>query len=313
MPTPIKDPTTTPSSPSSSLLMFTFSFGTAIQQANSTMVTSTNSSNSGSDDAFFLSFGSSVNVCEEQRRAIRKDIDQLDSGINDLQSHVGGEEQSNRQVQKDLAHAKKEMFCLKRTLKEQLETETNYEVVTNQLKEALGAKMFSIFFDGGNNIEEKDPENQSPKDFVEARAETIKRLEASEAEKESYAQKVNEESARLAEKANEIEHLIVSERLESNVADSAKGLDEKEKDFQTEKRRRLAIEAAIQHGRNESGRHAQEIADLVRNKCDRHSSTSLVVPIHSVCSHSHNTFAPYLRAISYLQREPRMRRKRQSS
>ena len=63
-----------------------------------------------STDPMYLSWGSSVNVCDELRRSIRSEIEEIDGSITTLQTNVKNESRSKTQVSKDLSLTRSEIL-----------------------------------------------------------------------------------------------------------------------------------------------------------------------------------------------------------
>ena len=91
-----------------------------------------------------LSWGSSVNVCEELRHQIRLEIDKVDADIFSLKHDLDNERKSSNQLFTDLSSARSEMQNLRRESTDQYENAIVNEQIQLKMEESLRKELVHV-------------------------------------------------------------------------------------------------------------------------------------------------------------------------
>ena len=227
-------------------------------------------------DPFILSWGSSVNVCEDLRRSIRTEIENvIDTSIVSLQGSIKNEDRTATQLAKDLSHARAEMLELRRSANDELDGAVMKDQVRTRLRASLKAELLTPMLDTNNPASSPSTDPSKEGDTMDGRPPfTIASyIQQRASELKEHACSVAAEKASLVQwKAtkNDLEnetHSIL-ERIESDRLVDELAAKEKETAFRTEEhenesRRKRATKVMVQQKRAQCGQYAQQIADYV--------------------------------------------------
>lgn len=236
-------------------------------------------------DNFFLSWGSSVNVCEDLRRSIRKEIEDIDASISTLHDTVKAEDVTSNQLARDLSHARNEMENLGRGATDVLDNAVMNEKVRQRLMESLQDELASKFVKGlkekgavsrNDNGEDSDSLTDTTEAPDAERAESpmgldsdghiaeVRKLARIIAEERcAIAQLVAEEQS-LEEQRRVITQQALRDDLKSVLQSLEAELEAKEAELAKEERRRKETKVALHETRTKCGMYAQQIANSVR-------------------------------------------------
>ena len=228
----------------------------------------------GSTDSMLLSWGSSVNVCEDSRRTIRQEVDRIDSDIANLHGKTKSEDRVSSQVIKDLSHARAEMYNYRRGAADILDNATMNDQVRARLMESLKADLLiplrktSMSSDKNHSSSEDIPldlsinqQSTNAMSFLEKRM-YMDILQAA-TEKMKNVREIKCQKHTLLEKMNKIHSRMLQDNLENNCAESKQIMSNQAIETENEERRMRTIKIAVHEGRNKCGSHAQDIADRV--------------------------------------------------
>lgn len=225
-------------------------------------------------DPFILSWGSSVNVCEDLRRSIRTEIeDVIDTSIMNLQGSIKNEDRTATQLAKDLSHARAEMLELRRSANDELDGAVMKDQVRTRLKASLKAELMTPVLDADPTSpppelsDEGSTTNGRPPftiaSYIQQRASEHKEHAcAVAAEKESLVQwKAAKDD--FESETHSIHGRIESDRLVDEMATKEKETAFRTEEHENEARRKRATKVRVQQKRAQCGQYAQQIADYV--------------------------------------------------
>lgn len=243
-------------------------------------------------DAYFLSWGSSVNVSEDLRRSIRSEIEEIDASIQSLESTINSETRTSMHLHKDLSHASFEMIGLRRSMGDELDAASMNEQVKKRMGEtqktevvhpvSMATPLKSPVLSNGDGIPPDEiNNNDTTKDHhgaervTEAGTTHIIFLSKRTAEKEALARSILKDTGLLDQKnvlalSYEQESRAIQNRIEGD--DLVRVLHEAEKEVEANKRdkeielqRKRNTKEAVQYARTKCGGYAQQIADKVHS------------------------------------------------
>ena len=238
---------------------------------------------SGSGDAtvdpFILDFGTSVNVNEDLRRAIRAEIQELDDAIVVTTKSNTHEETVKRQLKQDLSHSLAEMQNISRGASEQLESAAVHSNFLSGLEKTLHVnlvKTTGVKPPTNGGIESSEIEKTSPnvgvgnsqkirknKDLFKEKAEKLKRITTSLKQTSEKVDSIFHLQKELVNKTHTIRKTIKSEGLEEIFERAKQGAIDRAAEAENESQRKLSMKSATQQIRDRTGSHAQGVADKV--------------------------------------------------
>lgn len=236
---------------------------------------------SAASDPFFLDWGSSVNINEDLRRAIRADIDDIESSTHNLQNSIKSEEKSATQLTKDCTHAYGELLNLRRFARDDRDNSTMNMQIQMRLRESLANEVVSIVTPPSSpDLESDDVEQDCRKEgspgsrkdtsamnlgrYIAKCSTEVKNLKNSIKNELAAQEQFRENLTSLEYDSRSIENRVKKE-LEVKCTVNCE-VDAKRKEHEAEKQRIRATKESIQIARKKSGDHAQKIADYVREK-----------------------------------------------
>jgi predicted nucleic acid-binding Zn-ribbon protein len=242
-----------------------------------------------SPDSFLLDWGSSVNMNEDLRRAIRSECDEIDTTLTCLKDQIQMEHRKKTQVNKDLNHAKTELLNLVKSGQDLVEGSMMNEQIQNKLKETLLTEIVAVVtpikspgtLAGENPIDFEEGEEQMSRD-VNIVNMTSSGASPSEIGMGKYITKLRNEMKVITESIRskrkelvetktaiatvrqEIQarsaHIAQDQELQTSLAND---VQMKRKEFEAEKQRLRSVKEAIQNTRKRCGDFAQQVADEV--------------------------------------------------
>lgn len=225
-----------------------------------------------------LSWGSSVNVNEDLRRSIRKEIEDVDESIDTLQSNIKNEDRTSTQLAKDFAHARTEMVQLRRGAADKLDGETMKDQVRHRLKASLRSELMSptsVVSSSHSTLESSSQEGKetdaSGKDkppatlgaYLQQRANELKVLASFIAKEKEFLMQSKAEKDDLEHQTETILGRIEAGKLLEELEASKKESAYRSEEYDKEERHKRATKEAVQKVRAQSGHYAQQIADQV--------------------------------------------------
>ena len=217
-----------------------------------------------------------MNVCEDSRRAIRQEIDQIDNSIANLHGKVKSEERASSQVLKDLSHARAEMSNYRRGAADVLDNASMNDQLRARLMEALKSDLLNPLRKPSANSNtissisetngDSDLMNQPPThvmSFVEQRDADVVEMVQLAMKKKAEVQAIKSKKLALVEDMNRINRIIAQNDLVSGSAMSSMEMSNQENVLDENKHQKRTIKIAVHEARTKCGIHAQDIADRV--------------------------------------------------
>lgn len=228
----------------------------------------------GSTDSVLLSWGSSVNVCEDSRRTIRQEVDRIDNDIANLHGKTKSEDRVSSQVIKDLSHARAEMFNYRRAAADTLDNASMNDQVRARLMESLKIDLLiplrnaSTSSDKNDSCSEGNPsdysinqQSTSAMNFLEQRMDMD--ILQTVTDKRTKVQEIKCQKRILLDNMNKINSRMLQDDLENHCSKSKQEMSNHAIEMENEERRMRTIKIAVHEGRTKCGTHAQDIADRV--------------------------------------------------
>lgn len=226
-------------------------------------------------DTFFLSWGSSVNVNEDLRRTIRKEVDDIDDSINNLQVSVKGEDATSLQLARDLSHARKEMLNLSRRAADSVDNEKMKGRIRQGLMEVFQGDLVRKFGDRNEHSATEIAADEGTPNADAGRNDTQKEnlyldrngdlagLSLTARKAKSEVLDLKAQMKKLGHDKETLEQQAAVEKLDETIELASIELESKVKQLKHEEARIRTIKEAIHIARTSGGKHAQEIANLV--------------------------------------------------
>ena len=245
-----------------------------VHKAASSVITIMSNTESMNSDPI-LSWGSSVNVCEDLRRQIRSEIDVIDGDLSSLKNNLRSEESSSTQLEKDLKYARNEMINLVQGAAEELENAGVNEQIRLKMEESMKKEIVQNFVSLPN----------SP-DLIKVTSSSETEMRKSENEPYNiFLSNVNEEKHKIKQQINQdIEALndirakiqntkqeytnlrktVESKNLTLAKHDAALEVQTRQREIEKEMKKMKVVKEGIQLARKRCGDYAQQIVDQVR-------------------------------------------------
>ena len=247
-----------------------------------------------STDPMFLSWGSSVNVCDELRRSIRSEIEEIDGSVTTLQTNVKNEGISKTQLSKDLSLARSEMINLCRGATDEVENAIVNEQIRIRMAETLKVEVLASiitpssspsgtsYTNPTNDDDEHDEDlSYTGKDMADDASRRNKNPSLA-SQISMYRTKLKQESENIgnakkefqavAVKIKDIEdeikralHRIKEADLPSQLKEIERDVESKRQELESELQRRCSTKESIQRSMKRCGDFAQQIADKVKS------------------------------------------------
>lgn len=221
-------------------------------------------------DDFFLNFGSSSNVCDQLRHSIRQEVVDIEASISTMEDESRKEDRVSQEMVRSLAHARKEMYNLRRVALDVVDSTHMNEILRARVAADLQTELVRPYLcketdqkDDAAGGDRDSPSAPTAALFVEDRREEIKVLLAT-------ADKCKVDTVAILDRKRALHNSIilnqqrsVTENLDEKVM-LAKGEAKKSaEDLEIEQRRLRITKEAIHDARTNSGTHAQDIANYV--------------------------------------------------
>ena len=242
-------------------------------------------------DPMFLSWGSSVNVCDELRRTIRSEIEEIDGSISTLQTNIKNEERSSAQLSKDLSHSRSEMLHLCRDATDEAEnTNVNEQIrrkMATTLKMELLANVVSPVkspagscHQNSSDDGEDGEDSRNGSDDMNNTKRTKNKNQSLASQLSMYRIKLQEESKNIASTKKEMQAFLVKINdiedetkktvqrikeadLPSQLQEIQRDVESKKQELESELQRLSSTKESIQRSMKRCGDYAQQIADKV--------------------------------------------------
>jgi hypothetical protein len=249
-------------------------------------------------DAFFLNFGSSTNVCDQLRHSIRQEVTDLDASITKVQGEKQKEDRTNNELNKSLAHCRKEMFNLRRFASDIHDSATMNETLRVRMMEDLAGELVNPYLKGkdGDTIMDDGvdhPTSPTSTVFLEEHQEEINLFMATTTKSKTDTMENRTKNEDLGKAKAAVLQLVATEQLQEKLTLVEKEIKDLYKSLENEHRRVRITKEALHHARTKSGMHAQEIADYV-SFC-----TSKYMPVPPIDRSKQNPRSPMFSCISY--------------
>lgn len=227
-----------------------------------------------------LSWGSSVNVCEDLRRQISTEIESIESSISYLKNNLKNEERSSTQINKDLSHAQSEMATLARGAAEELDNASVNEQIRHRMAEALKLELVKNVVSPPNSPESISGDLTTEETGIGANDKNQKEQEAfpvylarKKKQKNLLYECLRIDLNDLKNTKEKIQHVtreytFIRQKLDSK--DLAQTKCEAEREVESKQRENLKetknlrnLKEGIQMARKRCGDYAQQIVDQV--------------------------------------------------
>ena len=245
------------------------------------------SSSTASPDSLLLEWGSSVNMNEDLRRAIRAECDEIDVTLSSLHDQIQMEERKQNQVQKDLHHAKVELLNLVKSGRDLVDGSMMNEQIQANLRETILMEIVAIVTpptSPGTLVGEEDPlnccdnevgssrkasaqcTNPSPSEIgmgryiVNLRTEMKKMTESIRATKKELVDTKNSNSFVRQEIKTLSGPIAQNQKIQASLAQD---VEVKRKELEMEKQRFRSIKESLANTRKRCGDFAQQVVDEV--------------------------------------------------
>ena len=246
-----------------------------------------------STDPMYLSWGSSVNVCDELRRSIRSEIEEIDGSITTLQTNVKNESRSKTQVSKDLSLARSEMLNLCRGATDEVENVSVNEQIRIRMAETLKIEVLANIITPSsspngtsypnhtNDDENEEDLSYTGKDMADDASRRNKNQSLT-SQISMYRTKLQKESEKISNAKKELQavavnikdiedeikrasHRIKEVDLPSQLKEVERDVESKRQELESELQRRCSTKESIQRSMKRCGDFAQQIADKVKS------------------------------------------------
>ena len=239
----------------------------------------------GSDP--ILSWGSSVNVCEDLRRQIRSEIESIEVDVSSLKTNLKAEERASAHIAKGLSYARSEMLNLVQESAEELETAMVNEQIRLKMEETLKNELVlkvvsppsstdSITKDDGGRLEHDEGETIHGQSHQEKDSKSYNTfLSSLNTEKKTLQKNICKEIEELRQLKMKIhqtskEYESVRKTLDSNELAQEKHkaaveVEASQKENEKELKKMRAVKDAIHTARKLCADYAQQIVDKVND------------------------------------------------
>lgn len=248
-------------------------------------------SSSGGFDPFLLDFGTSINVTEDLRREIRSEIQEIDAKIaKGTQSHQQ-EQRAQKQLLQDLQHNFCEMRNLSRGAADRLEDAQVHSSFLSGLDTTLHADLarstgvlpecrkspVSVLDTSvvtspsdASKEQEKSSPSKTNQEVLKEKEELFKQLFQSIQEQTKQGNELRNQNQKWVIKTQQTLERIQSEGLEAVLEQTQQKNQHAQVDVHNESQRREQLVAKVQSVRSQCGKHAQQLADKVRQHRYKH-------------------------------------------
>lgn len=244
---------------------------------------------SSSEDASYasdpiLSWGSSVNVCEDLRRQIKSEIERVDTDISALKQNLKAEERSSAHLTKDLSYARSEMINLVRESADELDNAIVNEQIRLKMEESLKTELVNVVSPptSPDSISVNEDLDTS---LDESSVYANKKHKRDRESYDSYLSRINREKKTLQDQIRKdimelngtkvqiqqtmqeykmIRQKIDSKELAKERHEAAREVETRQREKEKEIKNMRLVKEGIQMARKRCGDYAQQIVDQVR-------------------------------------------------